>query len=350
MPMDEIFSVVAAAGGSRVIVLADEETGLRGFIAIDDTTLGPAAGGVRTLRYPSAQDALADALRLARAMTLKCSLAGLDAGGGKAVLLLHDQMKREAAFVRMGEIVEELGGLFRTAGDVGTTEADLRAMARSSRYVHTDERNLAAAVGRGIWRCIEACAAVRGVPSSGLVVAIQGAGSIGASTARVLSSAGMQVVIADIDSDRAARVAAEIPDVRVVDPDKILFERVDVLAPCALGGVITEDVARSMHAWALCGGANNALASAEVAHVLAARGVLHVPDQIASAGAVIDGIGRSVMKLDNPTPLIDRLGDTAREVLEEAQSSGKTPIEVANARGRKRIAARHDNGAHNFTP
>jgi leucine dehydrogenase len=337
--MDEIFSVVAASGGARVVVLADEATGLRGFIAIDDTTLGPAAGGVRTMRYLSAQDALTDALRLARAMTLKCSLAGLDAGGAKAVLLLHEGMKREAAFVRLGEIVEELGGLFRTAGDVGTTQADLHAMARSSRYVHTDERNLAGAVGRGIGRCIEACAAIRGVPSSDLVVAIQGAGSIGANTARVLSVMGLRILIADLDSDRAEQVAAEIPGTRVVDPEKILLEKVDILAPCATGHVIDERIASSMQAWAICGGANNALSSIEVARQLSARGILHVPDPISSAGAVIHGIGRSVMNLTDPTPLIDKLGDTAREVLEEAQRERKTSIEVAEARARRRIAA-----------
>lgn len=338
--MDDYFSVIAAAGGSRVIVVSDERSGLRAFIAIDDTTLGPAAGGVRTMRYPTSHDALHDALRLARAMTLKCSLAGLDAGGGKAVVLLHDALDREAAFVRLGEIVEELGGLFRTAGDLGTTVADLQAMARSSRYVHTDERNLAAAVGRGILRCIEGCAAVRGVDPAGLVVAVQGAGSIGASTAYTLAAAGMRVLIADVDNDRASRVAAEIPGVQVVGAQNILFERVDVLTPCAIGGVITEEIARSTQAWAICGGANNALASAEVARALAARGVLHVPDPIASAGAVIDGIGRSVMGFADPTPLIDQLGNTAREVLEEARSSGKTPVEVAEVRARERIAAK----------
>jgi leucine dehydrogenase len=230
---------------------------------------------------------------------------------------------------------------------LGTTARDLQSMASLSRYVHTDERNLAAAVGRGILRCIEACAAVRGVASSGLVVAIQGAGSIGASTARALSDAGMQIIIADIDDARAAQVASEIPNTRVVHPQRVLFERVDVIAPCAIGGVITQEVAQGMHAWAVCGGANNALASAEVAHVLAARRVLHVPDPIASAGAVIDGIGRSVMNLVDTTPLIDRLGDTAREVLEEADLTGKTPIEVAEIRARRRIDARHDNHAHN---
>lgn len=345
--MEDYFSVIASAGGPRVILVADERSGLRAFIAIDDTTLGPAAGGVRTIRYSTTHDALADALRLARAMTLKCSIAGLDAGGGKAVVLLHDGLQREAAFVRLGQVVEELGGLFRTAGDLGTTAADLQAMARSSRYVHTDERNLAAAVGRGILRCIEACAAVRGVDPASLVVGIQGAGSIGASTARILAAAGMRVVIADVDEERAVRVAAEIPTARVVGAQNILHEHVDVLAPCAIGGVITEDVARSMQAWAVCGGANNALASSDVALVLARRGVLHVPDPIASAGAVIDGIGRSVMGLADPTPLIDQLGNTAREVLEQALASGKTPSEIAETRARQRIADRHELHAHN---
>jgi leucine dehydrogenase len=160
----------------------------------------------------------------------------------------------------------------------------------------------------------------------------------------------MQIVIADINEERAAQVAAEIPKARVVHPERVLLERVDVIAPCAMGGVITVDVARAMHAWAVCGGANNALASAEVAHVLAARSVLHVPDPIASAGAVINGIGRSVMNLVDPTPLIDRLGDIAREVLEEAAMIGKTPLEVAEIRARRRIAARHDNRAHKLPP
>lgn len=348
--MDEIFSVISASGGARVITVVDEMSGLRAFIAIDDTTLGPAAGGVRTMRYPSVTHALRDVLGLARAMTRKCSLAGLDAGGGKAVVLLHDGLKREAAFKRLGQVIEELGGLFRTAGDLGTTEADLHAMASSSRYVHTDERNLAAAVGRGLVRCIEACAAVRGVASSGLTVAIQGAGSIGASTARAVAAAGMQVILADVDHARAMRVASEIAEARVVDPGEILLERADVIAPCAIGGVITHDVARSMHAWAVCGGANNALASEDVAHVLATRRVLHVPDPIASAGAVIDGIGRSVMKLDDPTSLIDRLGTTAREVLEEAVATGKTPVEVAERRALDRIATRHKLRTHNLPP
>jgi len=326
------------AGGARSVAVADPASGLRAFIAIDDTTPGPAAGGVRTMRYPSADAALADALSLARAMTRKCSLAGLDAGGGKAVVLLRDGLDRAAAFARLGEVVEELRGAFRTAGDLGTTAADLEAMARESRYVHTDERGLSAAVARGLVRCIEACAKARGVPVEGLRVAVQGAGSIGAGAARALAERGMVVVLADVDEARAHAVAEAIPNARVTSAERVLLEDVDVIAPCAVGGVLTLDIARAVRAWAVCGAANNILASPDVAALLASRAVLHVPDPIASAGAVIDGIGLSVMGLADRTPLIDRLGETALAVLEEAKASGRTSVEIAEERALARIA------------
>jgi leucine dehydrogenase len=337
--MEQVFQTLEGAGGALCVTVADAASGLRAFIALDDTTLGPAAGGVRTLRYPSAAEGLADALGLARAMTIKCALAGLDAGGGKAVVLEPDAgLDRPRAFERLGAAIETLRGVFRTAGDLGTTAADLEAMARATRYVHTDERRLAEAVARGLVRCVEACAAVRGESVAGLRVGVQGAGAIGARAARAFAAAGMLVAIADIDPARAWAVAEDVPGTRVMDPMEILGADVDIVAPCAGGGVITAEVAASMRAWAVCGAANNALASMEAARVLAARGILHVPDPIASAGAVIDGIGASVMALTDRTALIDRLGDTAGEVLEEAARSGRTAVEVAEARARGRIA------------
>ncbi|MDC3960033.1 Glu/Leu/Phe/Val dehydrogenase dimerization domain-containing protein [Polyangium jinanense] len=342
--MEELFATLAAAGGPRCMFVADPRSGLRAIVALDDTTLGPAVGGVRTMRYPSSDAALADVLALARAMTRKCSLAGLDAGGGKAVVLLADGLDRKAAFARLGQVVEELGGVFRTAGDLGTTAADLAVMAEHTRHVHTDERGLAAAVARGLVRCIEACAAVRGVPLEGLSVAVQGAGAIGARAAEVLAEAGLRIVLADVDARRAEEVARKIPGARVTSADRILVEDVDIVAPCAVGGVVTAEVVHAMRAWAVCGAANNALASPEIAGLLAARGVLHVPDPIASAGAVIDGIGLSVMGLPDRTPLIDRLGETARLVLDEAKATGRTPMEVAEARALARIAAAKGEG------
>lgn len=331
--------MLEAAGGARTVVVADRASGLRAFIAIDDTTLGPAVGGVRTMRYATSEDALADALALARAMTLKCSLAGLTAGGGKAVVLAHDGLDRRAAFRRLGEVIEELSGTFRTAGDLGTTAADLEVMASVCRYVHTDERGLAAAVARGLVACVEACAGVRGVELEGLRIVVQGAGSIGAAAARAFAALGLEVLLADVDEARARAVAASIDShVQVIAAEGALLVPADIVAPCAVGGVVTADVARSMRAWAVCGAANNALASPDVAGSLAARGVLHVPDPIASAGAVIDGIGASVMGLSDRGPLIDALGRTAREVLDGAIAAGRTPLEVAEHRARARIA------------
>jgi leucine dehydrogenase len=309
----------------RCLEFRDDPSGLLAFLVIDDTTLGPAAGGVRTWRYRSTEDAKADAERLARAMTLKCALGGLDAGGGKMVVMDHPGLDRARAFEFLGERVEELDGLFRTAGDLGTRGADLTAMARHTRYVHANERDLAASAARLVKG--------RGLP--GLRVAVQGAGAIGAAAARELVARGAEVTIADVDPDKARAVGCAI-----ADPAAVLFADVDVVAPCAVGGVIDRDVAKRLSAWCVCGAANNILVSDDTADVLLRSTVTHVPDVIASAGAVIDGIGRTLMGLRDRTPLIDRLGDTAREVLERAFAEGETPARMAERVARERIAAR----------
>lgn len=338
--MDEIagaLEVVERASPSHCILIVDPPSGLRAFIVLDDLTLGPAAGGVRTRSYPSAGEALEDAFRLARAMTLKCALAGVDAGGGKCVVMDHAGLDRPRAFEELGRRIEGLRGAFRTAGDLGTTSADLRAMARGTRYVYEDDRGLVVATARGLLRCVEACAAERGAGGvEGLRVAVQGVGAIGAAVAEALAKAGARVLCADIDGARAADVARSIGGTTCA-PEDVLFADVDIVAPCAAGGVLTEDVARRLRAWAVCGAANNILASPEAARVLAERGILHVPDPIASAGAVTEGIARELMSSTDPTPLIDKLGETAREVLREARATGRTATEVAEAVARRRL-------------
>jgi leucine dehydrogenase len=323
----------------RAVLWRDAASGLEAILAIDDVTLGPAAGGVRTRAYRSPGDALADAVALARAMTLKCALAGLTAGGGKCVVLDHAGLDRARGFRVLGERVAELGGLFRTAGDLGTTAADLAAMASRCPWVHTDESGLAGAVAHGLLRCIEACAALRGVAVADLRVAVQGAGSIGAAVAQRLSAAGARLIVADVDAARARAVAGEI-GATVGDPAAILTAPVDVIAPCAVGGVIDVVVARSMRAWAVCGAANHLLASPEAEDALIARGVLAVPDVVASAGAVIEGIGRTVMQLSDRTPLIEALGTTARRILEESRLTGARPSAIARQMASAQIAAR----------
>lgn len=327
----------------RVVLWRDAASGLEAILVIDDVTLGPAAGGVRTRSYGSPEDALADAAALARAMTIKCALGGLAAGGGKCVVLDHAGLDRARAFRVLGERVAELGGLFRTAGDLGTTAADLAAMAAGCPWVHQDERGLADAVARGMLRCIEACAALRGasvagLPVAGLTVAVQGCGAIGAAVARALAAAGARLVVADLDAARARAVAIET-GAAVVSPAEILAAPVDVLAPCALGGVIDDEVAGAVRAWAVCGAANNLLASPDAEDALLRRGVLVVPDVVASAGAVIEGIGYTVMLHPDRAPLIDALGATALRILEESRATGVRPSDIARRLARERIAA-----------
>lgn len=333
---DQIWERLEPAGVARTLLFSDAPAGLRALLVIDDLTLGPAAGGVRTRAYPSFDHALEDCAELARAMTVKCSLAGLAAGGAKLVVIDHPGLDRQRAFVRLGELVDELGGLFRTAGDLGTTAADLAAMATTCRFVHLDEAGLASAVARGVLRCIEVCAEIRGVALTGLRVGVQGVGVIGEAVALTLAQAGARLVVADIDRERATGVARAV-DAEVVDPRALLTAPVDVLAPCAVGGVIGRAEARALRAWAVCGAANNLLREASAARDLAERGVLLVPDPVASAGAVIHGISASVMGLPDPTALIDALGTTAREILQESRSTGEPTPSIAERRARLRI-------------
>lgn len=333
--VDDLFELLAAQDTSRCIVVSDPPSGLRAFIVIDDTTLGPAAGGVRTRRYASTREALEDAALLARAMTLKCALAGLPNGGGKAVVMDHAGLDRERAFERLGQRIEELGGLFRTAGDLGTGDAELAAMARATRFVVTDGNMLAGAVAEGLVGCMRAAADVAGKALNGARVSLQGAGLIGRAAAQALAREGARLVVSDLDPARAARLAHEVGG-EVCAPDEALLADVDIVSPCATGGVVDAEAARRMRAWALCGAANNILADPQAADILLERGVLHVPDPIASAGGVIRGLS------DEPTAAqrIGRLAETARQVLETSLRERRTPRRIAEALAWERVRAR----------
>lgn len=332
--MRDTLRILEDLGARRLHVYTEPEAGLRAFLVVDDLTLGPAAGGIRTASYASPADAVRDAARLARAMTLKCALAGLDAGGGKMVVMDRPELDRPRAFATLGQRIDELGGLFLTAGDLGTTVDDLRCLARHTSHVSLDEGNLSAATARGLLRCLEACARLRDRPLTGLRLAVQGCGAIGSAVARALAEQGAELLVTDL-RDEAARAVAEATGAEVIEPGSWLGADVDMLVPCAGGDVIDAAAVPRIRAWAVCGAANNVLAQPGVDAALIARQVLFVPDVVASAGAVIDGICR--LRGTDPEPLIDRLGVTAEEVLRSARARGKSPSAVAMERGHARL-------------
>ncbi|WP_375398016.1 Glu/Leu/Phe/Val dehydrogenase dimerization domain-containing protein [uncultured Sphingomonas sp.] len=338
--MPDLFDDMAVVAAARVLALSDPASGLKALVALDDLTLGPACGGIRTMRYSGVGEALADAQRLAAAMTLKCAIAGLPAGGGKTVVLDHPGLDRAAAFGRLGEFIESLGGLYRAAGDLGTRQEDLLRAAERTRYVNTTGARLGEATGEGVVNCIRALAAHRGREITGLSVAVQGCGLIGSGVARLLAAAGATLVVADVDAGAAERLAREVGG-EAVGAGAILQAPVDVVSPCATGGVITTAAAGAMRAWGVCGGANNQLGDSGALPTLVARGISYVPDFLASAGAVIDGIAREVGD-GNGDALIARLHDTAAEVLAESALTGEDTDAVARRMARRNIAQGHN--------
>ena len=321
----------------RLCFWQDATSGLRAVLCLDDLRLGPAAGGIRTRTYPSDLDAVRDARRLARAMTYKCALAGLRAGGAKTVVLDHPGLKREAAFAVLGQRIEELGGLYLAAGDLGTGPTELAAVAAHTSHVRTDEGPLAEAVARGLVRCVRACAEQRGAELEGLRVAIQGSGAIGAAAARALAAEGARLQLTDLHVGRARELAEELGGT-VVDPAAILQAECDVLMPCAVGDVLGEAEVRALHAWAVVPGANNAVRDEAAAATLVRREVLHVPDVIASAGAVIEGVTSAIMG-SPAVPHFDRLEATAREVLERSLAERRPADAIARELAEARLAA-----------
>ena len=327
-------------GHEQVIAFQNRAAGLRGFLAIHSTTLGPAVGGVRLWRYASEEEALTDALRLSRAMTYKAALAELPCGGGKAVIIHNAGLKRAAAFEAYGRVVESLGGRFFTGPDVGITPADLAAIGRATRHVacgsaagpdHSHEET-----ALGVWHGMRACLEFARLRRAR--VAIQGVGSVGLQLARLLQREGMELLVADIDASRARQAAEEV-GAETLNPEEVLAAPCDVLAPCALGGVITVETARRIRARIVCGCANNMLATPEAGEELARRGILYAPDYLVNAGGLIAGVEFYLLKRRDSTASLARIYDRMRQVLELAQQRGVSTARVADELAEARLQA-----------
>lgn len=327
--------------------LYDLEAGLDGFIAIHSTALGPGAGGCRLWSYPDARYALADAVRLAEGMSYKNALAGLPLGGAKAVLRRPEgDWDRVALFRAFGRAVEELGGAYVTAEDVGTSVADMQEVAQTSRHVAGLPRAEGRAGGdpspwtaKGVFDAMEVAAAFAlGRGLDGLTVAVQGTGNVGADLCRRLTDAGARLVIADVNPVRRDRLKAVL-GAEVVDVSEIASVDADIFAPCALGGVLDHRTVAGMKARLVCGAANNQLASADVAVMLVERGIIYAPDYVVNAGGIInvsaEYLGESECDVE---ARIAEIGPRVGALLERAAREGRSPALVADEMAEEVIA------------
>ena len=289
----QLFDTIASMGHEQLVICNDASAGYRGIIAVHSTTLGPALGGTRFLQYASDEEAIVDALRLARGMTYKNAVAGLNLGGGKSVIIGNNKTAdREMIFRAHGRFVESLGGRYITAEDVGTSTADMD-------FVHMETKNVSGLAGRsgdpspvtahGVFRAIQASARERWGSDdlSTRTVSVQGAGHVGYYLLKELHEAGAKLVVTDIDVERVKQVVAEF-GARSVAPEEIYGVQADVFAPCALGGIINDVTIPQLACEIVAGGANNVLLEERHGVVLEERGILYAPDYVANAGGVIN--------------------------------------------------------------
>ncbi len=336
-------------GHEQVVFCQDAKSGLRAIIAIYSTALGPALGGTRFYPYPDEGAALADVLNLSKAMTYKNALAGLDHGGGKAVIIGDpDQVKSEALLRAYGRFVESLNGRYITACDIGTYSEDMDLVARESSHVtgrtvpNGGAGDSSVLTALGVFQGMRAAAEhVWGTVSlAGRTVGVEGVGKVGHRLVDHLIADGAAVVAFDTSHDAIERVRAQHPDVSVVTSRaELLASELDVYSPCALGGAIDDEAVKVLRAKIICGGANNQLAHAGVEKTLADHGIIYAPDYLVNAGGVIQVADELAgFSFDRAKARAEQIFQTTRRILAAAEEEGVPPAVAADRLAERRIA------------
>ncbi len=328
----------------RVIFGNDPETGLSTIIAVHDTRLGPAMGGCRMWPYDSLEDALNDALRLSHGMTYKNAVAGLDFGGGKAVILGHPgKHKTPELLASFGRHVDQLGGSYITGEDVGLTPADMEVIARETEHVRgtsqTRRGDPSPYTALGVYHGIVAAldhAFADGDPR-GRIVSVQGLGNVGFALARLLHQAGAKLVVSDINAEVVRRAVQEF-GAETVDTEYAHRVRADVFAPCALGSILNDDTIADLEAPIVAGAANNQLAEVRHGVALMERSILYAPDYVINAGGVICLAGDQVSDTALETN-VRGIGRTLATIFAQAESEGKTTTGIADRIAEERLAS-----------
>ena len=328
----------------------DDKTGLRAIVAVHSTALGPAAGGTRRWVYENDADALTDVLRLSRGMSYKNAVAGLKFGGGKAVILASDDAPKSPELFRtFGRCVNSIGGDYVTAEDVGCSVEDMRYVHEVTEYVsglpqtgHSAGGDPSPWTALGCLQGIKAAAAARFGSESleGLRVAVQGVGHVGLYLCRHLREAGAELTVSDVNRDNLKMMTDEMP-ATVMAPNELLFADVDVLAPCALGNILTSATIPKIKAKIIAGAANNQLAAAEDGARLAERDILYAPDYVINAGGIISVAAEYYgnRSEDDVRADVGRIKDRLQDIFKQAKESGRPTNELADELARKLIAA-----------
>jgi valine dehydrogenase (NAD+) len=332
----------------QVVFCQDEESGLKAVIAIHSTALGPALGGTRFRQYASEAEAITDALNLSRGMSYKNAVAGLDLGGGKAVIIGDPAtIKTEALLRAYGRFVQSLGGRYYTACDVGTFVTDMDVVARECDYVtgrspeYGGAGDSAVLTSFGVFQGMRAAAEhVWGAPTlASRRVGIAGVGKVGYHLVRHLIDDGANVVVTDISEQAVERVRAEFPSVDVVDDvTALIASDIDVYAPCALGGALDDATVDVLRASIVCGAANNQLAHAGIEKTLEARGVLYAPDYVVNSGGVIQ-VADEIrgFDFDRAKRKATEIFDTTRRIFALAAEEGVPPAAAADRLAERRM-------------
>ncbi len=336
----------------EVLLRRGRRSGLLTIVAVHSTARGRALGGGRLWRYDDNRLALRDALRLSRAMTWKSAVADLPLGGGKGVVVLDatplTPARRRDALLDFAETVDAFDGRYVTAEDVGTSARDMATIASATPHVTGLSRRRGGSGDPSPWTALGVLAAMResaeralgSADLAGRRVAVIGLGHVGLPLARLLAKEGASLVVADIN--RSRRADAEALGARWVSPRTAMRAAVDIVAPCALGGVLDHETVPALRAPIVCGAANNQLADDGIAELLAEHGVLWAPDFVANAGGIVN-IGVE-LRPEGYDPRVARervraIGDTVRRVYDDAADRGTTPLDAAMALARARVAA-----------
>jgi len=342
----------------QVVFCNDRTTGLRAIIGIYSTALGPALGGTRFYPYASEEAALSDVLRLSRGMAYKNAVAGLDLGGGKAVIIGDPHTDKTPELLRAyGRFVESLGGRYVTACDVGTYVADMDVVGETTRFATgRSEENGGAGdssvlTAFGVFQGMRACAQHLWGEATlkGRTVGISGVGKVGHILAAHLVEDGARVVVADVDRDAVAALRDQHPEVEAVaDTATLVRSDLDVYAPCALGGALDDATVQALRASVVCGAANNQLVSegaGGTADQLKARGITYAPDFLVNAGGVIQ-VSDELHGFDfeRARKGASAIFDHTLEVLETADARGTTPAAAADHVAEERMAAKAAGG------